>query len=83
MRLKEGQNLDGRYTLSRRLGSGGMADVWCAEDADLGREVALKVLHENFARDAEFVFRLCQLAFFHQGKKRTINSNSIHQTTII
>ena len=57
MRLQEGQVLDGRYTLTRRLGSGGMADVWCANDAQLGREVALKVLHENFARDTEFVER--------------------------
>jgi beta-lactam-binding protein with PASTA domain/predicted Ser/Thr protein kinase len=57
MRLQEGLTLDGRYTLIRRLGSGGMADVWCAQDAQLGREVALKVLHENFARDTEFVER--------------------------
>jgi serine/threonine-protein kinase len=57
MRLQEGQVLDGRYTLVHRLGSGGMADVWRAQDSGLGREVALKVLHENFARDAEFVER--------------------------
>lgn len=57
MRLSEGQTLDGRYTLIRRLGSGGMADVWSASDSQLGREVALKVLHENFARDTEFVER--------------------------
>jgi serine/threonine-protein kinase len=57
MRLQQGQVLDGRYTLSRRLGSGGMADVWAAQDSELGREVAIKVLHENFARDAEFVER--------------------------
>ena len=38
MRLQEGITLDGRYTLSRRLGSGGMADVWCAQDSGLGRE---------------------------------------------
>ncbi len=57
MRLTEGQVLDGRYTLIRRIGSGGMADVWLARDGELGREVALKVLHDNFARDQEFVSR--------------------------
>jgi eukaryotic-like serine/threonine-protein kinase len=57
MRLRENQVLDGRYTLRARLGSGGMADVWRADDGQLGREVALKVLHENFARDIEFVER--------------------------
>jgi beta-lactam-binding protein with PASTA domain len=57
MRLQEGVVLDGRYTLEHRLGAGGMADVWRAEDAELGRPVALKVLHENFARDTEFVER--------------------------
>ena len=49
--------VDGRYRLVTRLGSGGMADVWCAEDLQLGRRVALKLLHRRFAEDAEFVER--------------------------
>jgi eukaryotic-like serine/threonine-protein kinase len=49
--------VDGRYRIVRRIGSGGMADVYCAEDTHLGREVALKVLHRRFAQDAEFVER--------------------------
>ena len=57
IRLTEGVTLDGRYRLERRLGSGGMADVWLAEDAELGRPVAVKVLHERFAQDAQFVER--------------------------
>jgi serine/threonine-protein kinase len=57
MRLTEGQTIDGRYLLQRRIGSGGMADVWLARDSELGRDVAIKVLHENFARDSEFVDR--------------------------
>src|SRR5688500_5692266 len=34
-----------------------MADVWCAHDTQLDRKVALKVLHERFAQDREFVER--------------------------
>jgi serine/threonine-protein kinase len=49
--------VDERYTIVRRIGSGGMADVYCADDAQLGRRVALKVLHRRFAEDQEFVER--------------------------
>ena len=49
--------VDGRYRIVRRLGSGGMADVYCAEDQQLGRRVALKLLYRRFAEDAEFVER--------------------------
>jgi eukaryotic-like serine/threonine-protein kinase len=49
--------VDGRYRVLSRLGSGGMADVYCAEDTHLGRQVALKVLYRRFAQDAEFVER--------------------------
>ena len=55
--LADGAVVDGRYRVIRRIGSGGMADVYCAEDSHLGREVALKVLHRRFAQDAEFVER--------------------------
>jgi eukaryotic-like serine/threonine-protein kinase len=49
--------VDGRYRILNRIGSGGMADVYCAEDTHLGRQVALKVLHRRFAQDQEFVER--------------------------
>src|ERR1039458_4147054 len=49
--------IDGRYRVLSRLGSGGMAEVYLAEDQLLGREVAVKVLHHHFAEDQEFVER--------------------------
>ncbi len=55
--LADGAVVDGRYRIVRRIGSGGMADVYLAEDTHLGREIALKVLHRRFAQDAEFVER--------------------------
>ncbi len=55
--LADGAVIDGRYRIIRRIGSGGMADVYLAEDTHLGREIALKVLHRRFAQDAEFVER--------------------------
>src|ERR1700719_4988329 len=43
--------IDGRYRVISRLGSGGMAEVYLAQDQLLGREVAVKVLHHHFAED--------------------------------
>ncbi|MEK6278415.1 MAG: PASTA domain-containing protein [Actinomycetota bacterium] len=57
MEIAENQVLDGRYRVLSRIGSGGMADVFCAEDTHLQRKVALKVLHHRFAQDREFVER--------------------------
>ncbi len=55
--VNEGTVVDGRYRVLGRLGTGGMADVWLAEDTHLQRRVALKVLHRRFAQDREFVER--------------------------
>jgi eukaryotic-like serine/threonine-protein kinase len=49
--------VDERYRVLNRIGSGGMADVYCAEDLQLGRRVALKLLYRRFAEDDEFVER--------------------------
>jgi len=57
MQLAQDTVVAGRYRLIGRLGSGGMADVWCAEDSMLNRRVALKFLHPRFAQDEQFVER--------------------------
>jgi beta-lactam-binding protein with PASTA domain/predicted Ser/Thr protein kinase len=49
--------VDGRYRVMSRLGTGGMAEVFLAEDQQLGRKVALKLLHRRFAEDPDFVER--------------------------
>src|SRR6476660_8081880 len=49
--------IDQRYQILSRIGSGGMADVYCAQDLQLGRKVALKLLYRRFAEDEEFVER--------------------------
>jgi beta-lactam-binding protein with PASTA domain len=55
--IQAGTVVDDRYRIKHRIGSGGMADVYCAVDEQLGREVALKLLHRRFAEDQEFVER--------------------------
>ncbi len=49
--------IDGRYTIERPLGSGGMAEVFLAHDGVLDRDVALKVLRSQYAGDEEFYER--------------------------
>ncbi len=55
--VSEGTVIDGRYRVLHRIGSGGMADVYLAHDSQLGRQVALKLLHRRFAEDEQFVER--------------------------
>jgi serine/threonine protein kinase len=46
-----------RYRVTRKLGSGGMADVFLAEQADVRRAVVIKVLHTHLAKDQEVAER--------------------------
>ena len=54
--------LDDRYRLLERIGGGGMAEVFLAEDVLLARQVAVKLLRPQFTGDEEFVSRFRQEA---------------------
>jgi serine/threonine protein kinase len=58
VKLEEGATLaDGRYRLECRLGAGGMASVWRAQDTRLGRTVAVKVIADTLAHDESWLAR--------------------------
>lgn len=57
-----GKALKGKYKVIKKLGEGGMGAVYLGEQVGLGRKVALKVLHSEYARDQEFVKRFRQEA---------------------
>jgi serine/threonine-protein kinase len=52
-----GALFDGRYKILKRLGTGGMATVYLAEDQELGRRIAIKILNSKHASDKQFVER--------------------------
>jgi serine/threonine-protein kinase len=55
--MEVGQVIAGRYELEQLAGTGGMANVYRASDRLLERRVAIKVLHDRFARDGDYVER--------------------------
>lgn len=58
----ETELIGSRYQVERMLGTGGMADVYLARDLNLQRQVAIKVLRADFARDPAFRVRFLQEA---------------------
>ena len=52
-----GSTLGGKYRLERMLGQGGMGAVYEAENLDIGRRVAVKVLLDQFANDPDILAR--------------------------
>ena len=51
-----GQSLS-HYSIVEKIGKGGMGEVFRAKDQKLGRDVAIKVLPEEFARDPDRIAR--------------------------
>jgi len=61
MTLSAGRKL-GRYEIRKKIGAGGMDEVYLAEDTKLDRRVAIKFLAEEFSWDAERLRRFVQEA---------------------
>ena len=61
-RVAAGATLAERYTLTRLIGTGGMASVWAAQDPRLDREVAIKIISDTLALDPTFVDRFAREA---------------------
>ena len=55
--VEAGHEIAGRYVLREIVAAGGMAQVWQADDTVLGRKVAVKILHPNYAADADILER--------------------------
>ncbi len=70
----------GQYKVTAKLGQGGMGEVWLAEDSTLGRQVALKLLPDDFADDpdrhARFEREAKVLASLNHANIATLHASS-------
>lgn len=57
MRPSNGATFGGRYQLENRIAVGGMGEVWAAKDLIMGREVAIKILKDEYLGDPGFLER--------------------------
>ena len=69
--FQPGQVVGDRYRVVRKIGGGGMADVYLCEDLTLGRRVAIKVLLQRYLNDATFVERFRREAKAAAGLNHT------------
>jgi serine/threonine-protein kinase len=58
MKAEKGKLLGGRYLLGELIATGGMGEVWTAQDTSVGRTVAVKVLRDEYTGNQEFLRRL-------------------------
>ena len=72
--ILEGKLLDGRYEIIEKIGNGGMATVYKAVDKVLKRNVAVKILRDEFTTDEEFIKRFEVEA---QSAARLSNANIV------
>jgi predicted Ser/Thr protein kinase len=72
-----GETIDGRYELRELVGTGGMSSVFRAHDRMLERNVALKILHDHFTDDDEYVGR------FRREARAVAQLSHPHVVTVI